>query len=888
MFCDLAEATALAGQLDPEDLRVVIQAYQATCVEVIQRFAGHIAQYLSDGILVYFGYPQAHDDDAHRAVRAGLALLQALEPLKGRLLQERGVRLAVRLGIHTGVVVVGTVGGGAWQERLALGDTPNIAARLQALAAPDTVVVSAATWRLVEGAFTCHALGAQTLRGVATPLQVYQVVGVTSAQSRFDVATARGLTPLVGREQELDLLLARWAQAREGLGQVVVLSGEAGIGKSRLVHELRAQVAHASAVQMMFRCSPYHTHSPLAPAIEYLHRLMQDASGDASAAPLTTLERLLAGAGLSLPEAVPLFAALLSLPAPPHYPPLTLSPQRQKQQTLEALLAWLLAETERQPVLMVWEDVQWADPSTLEMLALTLDQTPMASLLLLVTCRPEFVPPWPWRTHLTPLHLDRLPQAQTAVLVERMAGGKRLPPEVRQQIVTKTDGVPLFVEELTKTVLESGLLQEEAGHYALRGPLPPLAIPDTLHDSLMARLDRLASVKAVAQLGATLGRDFTYDLLQAVAPWDAATVQHGLLQLVEAELLYQHGVPPQATYTFKHALIQDAAYESLLRSTRQQYHQRTAQVLEERFPTTVATQPELVAQHYTAAGLPALAITYWHRAGQRAHERSAYVEAIQYLRTGLELLTTLPETPERAQHELTLHLALGPTLIATRGYAAPEVEQTYARARELCQQVGDTPQLFPVLRGLHRFYLVRGQFHTARVLGEQCFRLAQQTQDADFLLDAQFALGESLFYLGELAAAQAYLTQGFVLYTAAPQSSPVFRVVQDLGVSYLVHIAWILWLCGWPHQALQRCTEALTLARDLAHPFSQAYALNFMTMFQQLRGDLSATHEQALATATLSAIQGFPVFERLGGLMQGWARAAQGHAAEGLAQLLQG
>jgi predicted ATPase len=537
---------------------------------------------------------------------------------------------------------------------------------------------------------------------------------------------------------------------------------------------------------------------------------------------------------------------------------------------------------------MVCEDVQWADPSTLELLALTLDQTPMARLLLLVTCRPEFAPPWPWRTHLTPLHLDRLPQAQTAMLVERVAGGKPLPPEVHLQIVTKTDGVPLFVEELTKTVLESGLLQEESGHYALRGPLPPLAIPDTLHDSLMARLDRLASVKAVAQLGATLGRDFTYDLLHAVAPWDAATVQHGLRQLVEAELLYQRGVPPQATYTFKHALIQEAAYQSLLRSTRQQYHQRTAQVLEERFPTTVATQPELVAQHYTAAGLPAPAIVYWHRAGQRAHERSAYVEAIRYLRTGLELLTTLPETPERAQHELTLHLALGPALIATRGYAAPDVEQTYARARELCQQGGDTPQLFPVLRGLHRFYLVRGQFQTAHAFGEQCFRLAQQTQDADLVLDAQFALGESLFYLGELAAAQEYFTQGFALYAAAPQSSSVFRVVQDLGVSYLVHIAWLLWLCGWPHQALQRCTEALTLARALAHPFSQAYALNFMTMCQQLRRDLPATYEQAVATATLSATQGFPVFERLGGLMQGWARAAQGDADEGLAQLLQG
>ena len=452
---------------------------------------------------------------------------------------------------------------------------------------------------------------------------------------------------------------------------------------------------------------------------------------------------------------------------------------------------------------------------------LTLDQTPMTRLLLLVTCRPEFAPSWPWRTYLTPLHLNRLPQAQTVVLVERVAGGKPLPLEVRQQIVTKTDGVPLFVEELTKMVLESGLLQEEAEHYALRGPLPPLAIPATLHDSLMARLDRLASVKAVAQLGATLGRDFTYDLLHAVAPWDAATVQYGLQQLVEAELLYQRGVPPQATYVFKHALIQEAAYQSLLRSTRQQYHQRIAQVLEERFPTLVATQPELVAQHYTAAGLPALAIVYWHRAGQRAHERRRMWKPSNISAPGSNC-SRLSQKPPSAPS--TNSPAPRPwSSYCYQGYAASDVEQTYARARELCQQVGDTPQLFPVLRGLHRFYLVRGQFQTAHAFGEQCFRLAQQTQDADLAGRPVRPGGEFVLSRGTRHRARVP-DAGVCVYTAAPQSSPVFRVVQDLGVSYLVHIAWVLWLCGWPQQALQRCAQALTLAQDLAHPFSQAYA----------------------------------------------------------------
>jgi predicted ATPase/class 3 adenylate cyclase len=888
LFCDLVGSTALAGQLDPEDLREVVRAYQETAATVIQRYEGHIAQYLGDGLLVYFGYPAAHEDDAQRAVYAGLGIVAAVALLNVRLMSERGIRLAVRLGIHTGPVVVGDVGEGARREQLALGETPNIAARLQGLAAPDTVVISTATFRLVDGYFTCHALGAHTLKGLAMPLQVYHVVHERSTRSRFDVVATRGLTSLVGREQEMDMLLARWTQAQDGRGQVVLLSGEAGIGKSRLVQELKGHVAGESAIQITLRCSPYHTHSALYPMIEHLHYLLQDAQDDPLTTPLAILERLLAAAGFPLSEAVPLFAALLSLVVPEHYPPLTLSPQRQKQQTLESLVAWLLAETERQPVLAIWEDVQWADPSSLELLTLTLDQTPMARLLLLVTCRPDFVPPWAFRSHLTPLHLSRLSRPQAEILAERVAGGKTLPTEVCQQIITKTDGVPLFVEELTKTVLESGLLREQVDHYTLRAPLPPLAIPATLHDSLMARLDRLASVKAVAQLGATIGRHFAYELLQAVSLWDEPTLQHGLRQLVEAELLYQRGVLPQATYLFKHALIQEAAYQSLLRSTRQQYHQRIAQVLEERFAETVETQPELVAHHYTEASLQEPAITYWHRAGQRAQQRSAYVEAHRYLETGLDLLMTLPETPERAQHELTLQLTLGSTLTATRGYASPDVEQIYARARVLCQQFGDTPQLFPVLRGLHRFYLVRAQFQTAHALGAQCLRLAQQVQDAALLLDAQFALGESLFYLGELGAAHEYLTQGFTLYAAEAQSAPVFRVAQDLGVSYLFHIAWVLWLRGFPHQALQRSAQALALARDLAHPFSLAYALNFTTMFQQLRRDVPAAHEHAVATMTLSAAQGFPVFETLGRLMQGWARAAQGQAEEGLAQLLQG
>ncbi|HEY7491051.1 MAG TPA: AAA family ATPase, partial [Candidatus Tectomicrobia bacterium] len=612
----------LARQLDPEDWRDVVRAYQQACTAVIQRFDGYIAQYLGDGLLVYFGYPQAHEDDVLRAGRAGLGFLEAMESLNHRLAQERGIRLAVRVGMHTGPVVVGAMGGSGRQEPLALGDTPNLAARLQGLAAPDTVVASAATFGLLQGFFTCQALGAHALKGVDEPVVVYRLLAESGAQTRLDAVAPRGLTPLVGREQEVGLLLERWAQSTEGRGQVVLLSGEAGIGKSRLVEVLRARVGHEQARWLTFRCSPYHVNSALHPVIAHLHRVLQFHPHDTPAARLDLLEGALRAVRLPLEEGVPLFAALLSVPLAARYAPLSWSPQQQRQKTQEALMAWLVAETERQPVLAVWEDLHWADAATLDLLGLVLDQTPTTPLCTLLTYRPEFRPPWPLRSYMTPLTLTRLMRPQVEEMVQRMTGGKALPGEVLQQIAAKTDGVPLFVEELTKMVLESGLLQEREDHYELTGPLPPLAIPTTLHDSLMARLDRLAAVREVAQLGATLGREFSYELLQAVWSLDEETLQRGLRRLVDAELIYQRGLPPQARYVFKHALIQEAAYQSLLKSTRQRYHQQIAQVLETRFPDTVKTQPELLAHHYTEAGLSARAVGYWQRAGQRTLARS--------------------------------------------------------------------------------------------------------------------------------------------------------------------------------------------------------------------------------------------------------------------------
>ena len=609
LFCDLVDSTVLASQLDPEEWREVVRAYQEACAEVIQRFDGYIAQYLGDGLLVYFGYPRAHEDDAQRAVQASLGILEAMDTLNARLAQDKNRRLAVRIGIHTGLVVVGEMGGGGRQENLALGDTPNVAARLQGVATPDTIVISASTHRLVQGYFTLAALGPQVLKGVAAPVPVYRILGASAAQSRLDVAAAAGWTPLVGRESEVALLLERWQQSQAGLGQVVLLNGEAGIGKSRLVEVLRQRVVSEGSPCIVLRCSPYHTHSALYPVIEHLQRLLEWRRDETPAAKLDRLERTLQVYDLADDEAVPLVAALLSVPIPEgRYPPLVLTPQQQRQRTLDALATWLLAEAERQPVLAVWEDLHWADPSTLELLGLVIEQVPTARMLTLVTASPGVssalgapVPPHP---------ADARPFTPSPGRDDGAAAhGRQAPARRGARAGGRQDGWGAAVCRRTR--------QDATGIWAGAGGGGPLCADWTLaaagHSRDLTGLPHGAAgpagrrPAAVAQLGAVLGREFAYELIRAVASMDEATVQRGLGQLVDAELLYQRGRPPQARYVFKHALIQETAYQSLLKSTRQQYHQRSAQVLAAQFPEIVETQPELVAQHYTEAGL--------HRAG---------------------------------------------------------------------------------------------------------------------------------------------------------------------------------------------------------------------------------------------------------------------------------
>jgi predicted ATPase len=705
----------------------------------------------------------------------------------------------------------------------------------------------------------------------------------------LDIASARGLTPLVGREQEVGLLFERWEQVKAGHGQVVLLTGDAGIGKSRLVQRLKEHVADECHTRWECRSAEYSQNTALFPLIDLFQQLLQFQAEDTLDEKFGKLEQMLSQYRLPVEESVQLFAPLLSLPIPEdRYPPLNLSPQRMRQRTLEALVAILLEQAEQHPVLFILEDLHWTDPTTLEWLNLLIDQTPTASMLVLLTCRPYFQPVWHHRSYLTEITVNRLSHTQVAQIVTRMTDRKTLPPEVLVQIVEKTDGVPLFIEELTKTLLESGHLKETDGHYELVESFSTFAIPATLQDSLMARLDRLMTAKVIAQLGATIGRQFSYALLQAVAQLDEMMLQHELGRLVEAEIVYQRGVPPQATYTFKHALIQDTAYQSLLKSTRQGYHQRIAQVLEAQFPEMAETQPELLAHHYTEAGLTEKAVHYWYHASQSAIQRSAHVEAIAHLRQGLELLKTLPETPQRLQHEVDLLIALGASLRATQGTGALAVGETYSRARQLCERLAEPHQLFPVLRGLCQYYYQHAELQRAHTLGEQLLTLAQQVQDSAMLVAAHRTLGAMLATLGALAAAHTHFTQGIALYDVQQHRASAFLYGEDAGAVCHSFAARALWSLGYPDQALARNQQAVTLAQQSAHPYSLSFALGNAVLFHQLRREVRAVQECAETILILAKEQGFPYWMAIGSLQRGWALAQQGQAKEGITQINQG
>jgi len=885
MLCDLVGSTSLSARLDPEDLRGIIGAYHRCATEVVERSGGFVAKFMGDGVLAYFGYPQAHEHDTERAVRAGLALVEAVP----KLTTAAGIPLQVRVGIATGLVVVGDlIGVGAAQEQAVVGETPNLAARLQALADPGVVVIAASTRRLIGGLFDYRDLGAVALKGFAENVPAWQVLGAAAAESRFE-ALRTSSTPLVGRDEEIDLLLRRWEQAKRGEGCVVLISGEPGIGKSRIAETVVERLSCEPHIRLRYFCSPHHQDSALYPSIAQLERAASFRREDTAEQRLDKLELVLARGTNDLAEAVPLLAYLLSVPTGDRYPPLTFTPQKRKEKTLKALLAQIEGLTARQPVLMVFEDAHWIDPTTREALDLIIDRVPTLRILVIITFRPEFTPPWIGRPHVTLLSLRRLPPRQRAEMIAHVTGGKALPKVIADQIIDRTDGVPLFIEELTKTMVESGMLTDAGDHYTVTGPLPPLAIPTSLNASLLARLDRLAPTREVAQIGAALGRQFSHELISAVAAMPQQQLDDALAQLVGSELIFQRGTPPDAEYTFKHALVQDAAYSTLLRSRRRQIHARIAATLENRFPEIVTAQPALMAHHCAEAGLIEKAVGYRLKAGHQAIERSAMLEAEAQLGKGLNLLASMPEDTERQQRELDLWSTLIVTLMQTRGYAAPAVDEALARARQLCEQLNRPPQFANVLYVQAGYRILRGDLLLACEIAQEHLELGEAQKDPVVKLMACANSAGAWFCRGEFIAARAYAEQALELYDTA-HGSPYAKISpQDPQLSALIRLSGALSCLGHLDQARLRRDEALVNARQRAHSHTIAVILTLAwdrDAGVQSEPTLLLAHAEELQA--LSAEHGFPYFAAIASVYRGWALAALGSANEGLALLTEG
>ncbi len=877
MFCDLVASTKLASRLGPEAYRDVLAEFQSAVVRAIRQFDGYVARYMGDGLLAYFGYPRAHEDDAERAVRAGLSVVGAVRGLTPAVDAE----LRVRVGIATGEVLAGDiVGEGSAEERAVVGDAPNLAARLQARAEPDEVMISDHTRRLTGRLFVCEATGPHRLKGFSRPQRAWKVIAANAGESRFAAIRGSQRSPLVGRDTEMLLLLERWERARDAEGQVVLLSGEPGIGKSRLTDELRTRITPSTLEVLQYQCSPHYVNSAFHPFIEQIRSAAGLGGVGTTAEKLTRLEQWY-GEPAATNDDVRLLASLLSISADDRYPSLDLNAQQQKAKTIEALVARVGNLAARGPLLLIVEDVHWADPTTLEVLGGIVGSVAGQSVLAVMTHRPDFSPPWHGHGHVTAHSLSRLGRRQVPAIVEGVAGGKALPDTLLEEIVVKTDGVPLFVEELTKAVLEAEFLTDGGDRYVLEGPLPRLSVPSTLQDSLAARLDRSPEGKKIAQVAATIGREFSFGLLAAVSALDESSLSAALGQLEEAELIYRRGNPPQADYSFKHALVQDAAYGSLPARRREQLHAELASVLESRFPETVAQQPELLAHHHTEAQQGPIAIGYRQRAAQNALARSAYLEALSHLDLAVGLLESIEQRAERRRHELELQVARGGALMATRGYPAAETEAALSRARALADELGDQRQAFAALRGLHGVYFVRAELETALKAAQEVLATARAGGDTQPLSLAHRLVGQTLCMQGQLAPAREHLEQALGL-DAEPRSEKVAPLLHGGGHRLMApaFLSHVLWLQGYPDQALNLAESGLLEAEQRYGVFTVTAAMFFLGWVRGWRGDYDVVSELAERQMGLAAEHGVSEWTFEGELLADWEVLAEGTARE--------
>jgi class 3 adenylate cyclase/predicted ATPase len=880
MFCDLVGSTALSTRHDPEDLRELIGDYHRAVAETVGRFDGFVAKYMGDGVLIYFGYPQAHEDDAERAVRAGLAAIEAV----GRLPARKD--LSVRLGIATGLAVVGDLmGEGAAQERAVIGETPNLAARLQALAGPNTLIIAEATRRQIGGLFDLEDLGPQAFVGFGEAQRAWRVLGESGEISRFE-ALRSGETPLVGREEEVELLVRRWQQGKSGDGRVVLISGEPGIGKSRLTAALSERIESEPHIRLRYFCSPHHQDSPLHPLIVQLERAAGFARDDGPEAKLDKLAAVLSPAA-EIGD-VSLLMELLSVPGGERFPPLDLTPQRKKERTLTALLRQLEGLTRRQPVLMIFEDLHWIDPTSREFLDLLFARSDRLSVLLVATFRPEFQPSWTGQSQVTVISLNRLGRGDGAAIIECLAGNAGLlPPDVIAEIIERTDGVPLFVEEMTKAVLEAGA--ERGREIATLVPRARLGVPATLQASLMARIDRLGpAAKGVAQLGAAISREFSYELAASVSDLSEEVLQKALQRLVDAGLVFQRGAPPSAEYLFKHALVQEAAYGTLLRRTRQQLHARIAAALEHLSPELMDSRPELFAQHYAEAGLVEKSVAFWGQAGRKSAGRSAMAEAAAQLQKGLDQLALLPDDRERQRRELELRRTLGAALMTAKGLAAAETGHALARSRELWEQLGSPADFLGVPYGQSTYHALRGELDRALGLAEDLLRLSRRHRDSAGLLLGHSSAGRTLMFAGRFGPSRSHLEEALALYDPISHHALVNHVGFHAHINSKGYLGNALSCLGFLDQAFAHISTAIAEARRLAHPPSLAGSLTQGAVLLSFNVNDAILGEWADELCAVAREQGFPHLAAQGATYRGSVLVRNGNLAEGLSLLREG
>jgi len=830
MFCDLVGSTALSHQLDPEDLREVISAYQRVVTRVITHYNGFVARYMGDGMLVYFGYPYAHEDDAVRAIDAGLKVVESLHECEDRGDWKRGIGLAVRVGIATGVVVVGDlIGQGESEEAAVVGRTPNLAARLQALAQPDTVVVSELTRQLAGNVFDYLDDGVHKLKGFGDPVQAWRVSRNREIESRFDAAHTGRLTPLVGRDEPLRQLLQRWQQATDGNGQFIVLCGEAGIGKSRLAQSLGERIASQSPIRLRYQCSPFYSNSPLHPFIQQVERAADLKASDTPEQKTDKLTALLTKWEGSLNETVPLFTRLLSLPASSRHPPLALSAEEQKERILAVLMEHLHSLAGHAPVLVLIEDTHWIDPTSHDLLQRLESYVKDLRVLLLVTTRSGVAQSD--KPHVCSLQLERLEHGDAASMVRRLFNSRKVSAGLVDLIIAKADGVPLFIEELTRTLT--------AAKKAFRGnvPLSLVEIPATLQDLLMARLDQLGAAKKLAQIAAVIGREFPYELLTQIAGWEGQALRGALRMLTSSSIVLDSGERPGTTFMFRHALLQDAAYASLLRSERREWHTRIAATLDAAYPHRLGTEPEVIAHHYTQAGQYLPAAKFWAQAARQALDRSANVETVAHANQGAQLLADIAPSPERDELELRLELMRGTAYRATKGFASSEVERSFNRVRDLSERLGNQQARIDALRGLFSCFYARGALISAREQGEQVRSLGRELHDADARMLGHWMLGCVAFWQGEYPTARRELEEAFGLYTPQRRRDKMLALQIDPGVNALFHLSCALWVLGYPEQAVHAGDKAIQIARGLAQPFGLAMALFFACRTRACCGD---------------------------------------------------